>query len=366
MILFMAVLAVVLLLLQRYTSAKALYRIYYDCEPSKHLVAPGETFMLTTTVENQKRMMVPFIRMVEQFPPNITLYVKADEIFYGSKDVELTSRFYMMPNQVYARQMEASFPERGCYHLRPAIIYGGDYLGLEENEEYYPVQQEIVVIPRSVDCPALERTLGNYLGDVSVQRFILEDPMLTVGFREYTGREPLRSVSWTQSARSGKMMVKNYDHTVDLSVSVLLNIKTDYLTEESEKRIEDCYRLVRAVCETLEKKRIQYNFFTNASISGFAGTWSDIGEGLGDSHFRYVMEGLGRAINYAVCDFSAVLNKVYHRAERSSSFIIITPYEDAEWQEELNRLRRRSYGSPCVLTPDILGKELHENGEVSA
>ncbi len=363
MILFMAFLAVVLFVLQRYTAARALHRITYNCEPSQHLVEPGEVFTLTTTVENRKSMLVPFIRMLENLPPDIKLYFKAEEIYYGATDVQLTSRFYMMPNQVYSREMDVSLSTRGCRHLRPAMIYGGDYLGLQEEEQYFPVQQEVVVMPEALNCPTLDSTLGSYLGDVSVNRFILEDPVLTVGFREYTGREPMRSISWSQTSRVGKLMVKNYDHTLDMAVTILLNVKVDQLTEETDARIEDCYRITRTVCEELEEKRIKYNFYTNATISGFAGTWSGIGEGLGDSHYRYVMEGLGRAVNYAFCEFSHLLRKVSDTADQSSSYIIITPYEDEEWQAELRRLRSRTAGALCILTPDII-PESQVEGEV--
>jgi hypothetical protein len=295
--------------------------------------------------------------MMEHFPPDITLYMEADELFYGATDVQLTSRFYMMGKEIYTREIEASLPKRGSHHFRPAIVYGGDFLGLEEHEKFFPVREEVVVIPDRVDCAALDQMLGDYLGDLSVNRFILEDPMLTIGFSEYTGREPMRAISWKQTCRLGQMMVKNYDHTLDLSATILLNIKTTHLTEESVARIEDCYRLVRAACEYLEEKRIKYNFFTNATIAGFAGTWSNIGDGLGDSHFRYVMEGLGRAVNYPICDFSRTLYNAFYQAERSHSFIIVSPYEDEEWMDELYRLRKRSMGPVCILTPDLLEKE---------
>ena len=80
---------------------------------------------------------------------------------------------------------------------------------------------EVVVIPPRCENSNVLRTLGGFLGDISVRRFILEDPLLTVGFREYTGREPMKSISWTQSARVGRPLVKQYDHTVDATVTVL-------------------------------------------------------------------------------------------------------------------------------------------------
>ena len=353
----MAALAMTLLVLQLLTGPRALHRLYYRCEVSKNLVSPGEKFTITTTVENHKRMMVPNVRMMEHFPPDITLYMEADELFRGATDVQLISRFYMMGKEIYTREIEASLPKRGSHHFRPAIVYGGDFLGLEEHEQFFPVREEVVVMPDTVDCAALDQMVGDFLGDLSVNRFILEDPMLTIGFSEYTGREPMRAISWKQTCRLGQMMVKNYDHTLDLSVTILLNIKTDHLTEESLARIEDCYRLTRAVCEMLEEKRVKYNFFTNATIMGFAGTWSNVGEGLGETHFNYLMEGLGRAMNYATSDFSRVLERVELQADRSSSFLIISPYDDDEWQPALQQLRRRAYGSVRVLTPDILGEQ---------
>ena len=364
----MAALAVTLLILQICTGPRAVHRLYYRCEVSKNLVSPGEKFTITTTVENHKRMMVPNVRMLEHFPPDIDLHMEADELFRGATDVQLISRFYMMGNEIYTREIEASLPKRGSHHFRPAIIYGGDFLGLEEHEKYFPVREEVVVIPDEVHCSNLDQMLGDYLGDMSVNRFILEDPMLTIGFSEYTGREPMRAISWKQTCRLGQMMVKNYDHTLDLSATILLNIKTTHLTDESLARIEDCYRLTRAVCEYLEEKRIKYNFFTNATITGYAGTWSNIGSGLGETHFNHLMEGLGRAMNYATSDFSRVLERAQQQADRSSSFIVITPYEDDEWQFELRELRRKSYGSVCVLTPDILGDQqsYRPNEEVSA
>lgn len=364
MAVFLLFLAIFLFIVEKYSLQYALYRVYYSCEPSQHLIDPDESFTVTSTIENQKGMMVPFVRMVENFPVDIQLKVDEKGVYHGTNYVQLTSRFYLMPRQVYTRKVEASLPQRGCHYFRQAILYGGDFLGMKENVEHYNNYQEVVVMPKSVDCPLLDKTLGDYLGDLSVNRFILEDPVLTIGFREYTGREPMRSISWTQTSRFGKMMVKNYDHTLDLSLTILLNVKTPLRTEESEARVEQCFSLVRAVCETMEDKQVKYNFSTNASISGFAGSWSEISEGLGGNHFLTVMEGLGRATSSATESFSNVLEKAYHKSESGRSFIIVTPQIDDSWQPELQKLQELSSAPICILTPDLLLNS--ENGEVTS
>lgn len=357
MAVFLVILALILFLVQKYSLRYSLHRVYYSCEPSQNLIDPEEKFTITTTIENQKPMVVPFVRMTETFPSAIQLEVDSKNVYRGPNDVQLSSRFYLMPRQVYTRHVDASLTQRGCHYFRSATLYGGDFLGIKEDMRHYQNFREVVVMPKSVDCPMLDKTLGDYLGDLSVNRFILEDPVLTIGFRDYTGREPMRAVSWVQTARFGKMMVKNYDHTLDMSVTILLNVKTSARTEENEERVEKCFSLVRAACEKMEEQQVKYKFATNASISGFAGSWSEISEGLGGKHFQTVMEGLGRATSVATENFSKVMERAYLQAEKGRSFILVTPQIDDEWQPELHKLHEMSAAPVCILTPDMLDED---------
>lgn len=370
MLLFIIMLGLLLGIAEIYSLQNALNRVYYTLKPSRHLIDPDEEFTITTTIENQKKMMVPLVRMTEKFPKDIILQAEGDTISNDRNYMNLNSSFYLMPKQVYIRNVSAYLTKRGCHYFHDAVLRGGDFLGLKETVEYRRCYQEVVVMPRKVTCPNLEQTMGEYLGERSVNRFILEDPVLTIGFREYTGREPMRSISWTQSARFGKMMVKNYDHTLDQTVTILLNVEkpaheqdaivkiASYKTEETDDRVEKCYSLVRMVCEMLEKEQVKYKFVTNAVIASFAGTWSEVSEGLGGNHYQTVMEGLGRATNYAAHEFADILAKAYRQSEQGRSFIIVTPQIEDSWQPELLKLQELSAGPVLILTPDmIVGEE---------
>ena len=113
--------------------------------------------------------------------------------------------------------------------------------------------------------------------------------MITIGFREYTGREPFRSISWLQSAKAGRLMVRQYDSTADLSCTVLLN--TDCENEERRSEwLELCYSAARNICEELERKKLAYDFKTNGIIAGAMGNWNQVGDGLGAGHLETVLE----------------------------------------------------------------------------
>ena len=82
--------------------------------------------------------------------------------------------------------------------------------------------------------------------------------MLIRGFREYTGREPLRSISWVQSARQSRFLVKEQENMTDLSCTILLDVECRDEEREAEL-LEQCFSMVRSICEELEKRRIAYD-----------------------------------------------------------------------------------------------------------
>ena len=46
-----------------------------------------------------------------------------------------------------------------------------------------------------------------------------------LGYRGYTGREPLKDISWKQTAKLGELMVKNHDFTVDVDTAILVDME---------------------------------------------------------------------------------------------------------------------------------------------
>lgn len=357
MVYFLIVLALVFGLLQRYITRHGLQNVYYDCHTSKDLLDPDEDFEIISVVENRKWLPLSFVRLEEIFPKSIELDVDEEDIDCKDGRICLNTRFYLLPRQAFRKTVRAKLPSRGSYFFRFARIYGGDYLGITDEERSCLTSNEVVVMPKALRSKELGQTLGDYMGDVSVSRFILEDPILTVGCREYTGTEPMRAVNWRQTARTGKLMVKEYDHTLDLAVTILLNIKTDKYTAESEEQIERCFSVVRFVCEELEKRKVKYRFSTNAAINGFAGSWSELSDGLGDRHFNLLMESLGRATTVANHSAAWLIERAYLQSEQGRCFIVITPQMDAAFDEELQKLRKLTTIPVCVLTSDFVEDE---------
>ena len=352
MLIFVLVLIAVAAAVQYWSLAHALDGVEHHYAPDRKLAEPGERFFLVNTVTNRTFRFVPFVEVTQLLPepmevegsPNLSASPS------GTGKI-LRYSLYLMPRQTWQQALPVSIGKRGRYTFTSATLQGGGFLGTGELVAYSEQFEEVVVLPAPCTAVGLENTLGGFLGDRSVDRFILEDPVLTLGFREYTGREPMKSISWTQSARSGQLMVKKYDYTLELTATVLLNVECDR-TEGWEKRLEACFSLARTVCETLEEKRIPYRFVTNAGAAGAISLWSQVSDGMGAGHLSTILEGLGRATYEPLRPFAHTLEQCARHAEQGRTHILITPRRDARWQQSLSRLEQLSGARALILTAE--------------
>lgn len=327
-------LVVLAVFVERWSVENALKGVEFDYGPSLLLAAPDEKFTITANLANRSMRFIPFIKVEEYLPPDVKLYEHNAKVVSDFKgDFWYTFATFLMPRSGLRRDISASIPRRGRYIFRGAQLSGGDFLGLKEQEQRAEANREIVIYPRETAAEGVSEFMGGFLGDLSVRRFIIEDPVLTAGFREYTGREPMKAISWTQSARTGSIMVRNFDYTTEPSVTVLLNVECR--EEDREDLIESCYSITHTVCRILEERKVKYDFYTNATTSGAFADWSYIGEGLGAKHFLTILEGLGRASYMAREPFSACLKKVDQRSARS--YVVITPTDNDQARSILNR-----------------------------
>ena len=385
MIILLILFALILFLVERYYLQNGLSRIYYDVSVSQALLEPEEEFIIRSTIENHKPLFLPYLSMEESLPYEIqiseTEQVDRDstglQVFTNTTSAQyeqirnayLKSSFYLMPNQKFTREVRASLPCRGRFLFRGCNLHGGDFLGLSDSDRSFPTTREVVVMPKRAPIPDIGRLVGDFLGDLSVNRFIFEDPMLTIGFSEYTGREPLRDISWSQTARMGRTMVKNYDHTVDLSLTILLNVQSANPNSDDDQAVETCISMVRSLCETLEEQHIKYSFLTNAIPVGMIGGADEIEQGNGNRHFFAMMEMLGRLTSIGAKPFSNTILRACRTSEQGRHHILVTPDWNPEWAEPMRLLEKLSDGHILTLTPEQAGLNGSDGGsaeEVSA
>ena len=341
-------LIVIALVVQRIFLAYSLKDITYKAYASQYLVEPGQVFSIYSEVSNPKRLPELFIELREPMPWEAR--INTEQKLSGDRRYT-HKRFYILPRQKVTSRIDISLPGRGHYTMPKAYIFGGDFLGIKSKSLSFPFIKGIIVMPNRLEASKVTRTLGGFLGDASVRRFIMPDPVLTVGTRDYTGREPLRDIHHAHSARQNRLMVRQYDYTLEPAVTVLLNTAISPVPPRYHK-VEACLCLARTVFEELDRAGAKFAFITNAR-SSYTERWNNVPDGLGPGHMNELLGGLGCA-SYATTNesFADMLEKAIHNCEQGRSHIIITPEEDEKAAPLLARLKEASGGGVLVITPE--------------
>lgn len=339
--------ALLLVWLERKWMPHAIRSLTFRGGPDRLLAEPGDRIVWSSTVENHSRLPIPYVRLTSSFPTDALLI--AEEKWATSHCLHSITQWHvkeimsLRSRQSCTRTVSFSFQKRGYYPVGSYHLSAGDILGFTEITKTGDWQGVVVMPERSRQKTSID-ALGSFLGDISVRRFIMEDPILTLGFRDYTGREPMKAISWTRTAVTGSLQVKQYDHTAEQHVTILLNTEG-----ASPDQLEECFRLMRSACELLEQKKISYGFRTNGHLVGPTGNLFWLPEGLGTQHLNTILYGLGRGDGTCFRSFRYLTGQTLKHRKGNESYVVITPPPDDRVRACIRKLEEVVDGGICVL-----------------
>ena len=344
MIWFLITVVLVALLIERKSIQIPLEQIKYKLEPSKRSVEQGEEFQLNTTLYNASARNIPYVFMEEVLPAEVeikgsdTLKLIPDGNFLLHR-----TTIFVRKHQKVKRSIRVCIQERGVFWFRQTRMKFGDFLGLRQREKEFRQSRSIVVYPRKLQDERLEQVLSDIFGEISVRSFLYEDPFLVMGYRDYTGREPLRSISFLQSAKRNALTVKEYDHTREELVDIILDISYKGNFEHYFVQIETMYSMVRTICEAFENKGVSYRLITNAyyDIMEERGVNVIQSGGSGGKSFDKILDILGMASNAAMCTTEELLRHTSRNLAQEKEFVYICQRRNEETEAAVMRVEQQ-------------------------
>ena len=209
----------------------------------------------------------------------------------------------------------------------------------------------IIVYPPKLTGNTLSEALGSYSGLLAAQRWLLRDPVLIMGVREYTGHEPMHAISWSQTARRGELTVKEFDYTRSLNCRVLFPVNG---IEDDADLLDRCCSAVRTACETLIEAGVEPVLYTNAALVGYP---SSPMRSVSAAHDREedLLEVLARITKSACCSPSALVEECLAVETDAAAYLLITPHDDEAMQSALQLLISRS-GIAKLIAVDEMGE----------
>ena len=303
------------------------------------LCEPDEEIALRYTISNASALPVLFAAISVYFEGKVHVcepeeWIKR-HIFEDYSGTYMDRKLFLPPHRRVHGRVRFAFEKRGVHPVGKIYLETGDYLGLRSVVRSPQSTSKVICTARLSEQEPDLKPYGGLLGDISVQRFIHDDPCLVIGYREYTGREPMKQISWVQTAKTAQLMVKIQDHTADADVVILVELGAG-----SKDVMERCLSLTRTVCEDMERRKIPYALISNGDLG-------DSERGLGKGHLTRILRALGLSNMTRFTEFSDAVERCANQGRPDRSFIVISPDLD---EKLLRRLQENSEHRVFILT----------------
>lgn len=252
----------------------------------------------------------------------------------SSDGYQLSGSVYLGGRQILRRRTLIEFPMRGVYDLGKPELYHGDFIGFAMKKIKNGNSSEVVVYPEKIQDHALAQSVIDYLGEVQRERTLYEDSLSTRSYRDYTTDDPMKLISWKQSAKAGRLIVREFDRLGDDAVTLVFDLS--YVFDGERNRyislLEYGYSLSRTFIETLIENGSSFAFMTNAHTPDKKTAYRIV---AGRTPLPYLLEILGRTKSMALFSTHDLLRQA---AQENKAMIYIGLTRTPEVEKNLDAL----------------------------
>ncbi|MCX7622183.1 MAG: DUF58 domain-containing protein [Thermomicrobium sp.] len=270
------------------------------------------------------------------------------------------------PNATVSWRAKTWCTRRGRFRLGPIVVRSGDPFGLFERRVLVPVTHQLVVYPAVVDLSTVRLPAGELPGGSQLQK---RTPYVTPnvsGIRQYQPGDSFNRIAWSASARTGQLMVKEFE--LDPSTDVWLVLDGDQ-RHHVRAAVTGEVRSAASAVEVLLDSTEEYAVTIAASLARF---FLDQNRAVGliaqgprsvvlptDRGARQLVKILDFLAEFhasGTVSLQELLLAEQAHFGRQSAIIVITPSTDETWVRALAELALRSVRALAVIVePSTFG-----------
>lgn len=266
---------------------------------------------------------------------------------------------------------------RGRFMLGPITLASSDPFGLFPLKKNLPQQftSHVVVYPMAVDLPGFHPPIGEQIGGEALRRRTHYVTTNVSGIREYAFGDSFNRIHWPSTARTGKMMVKEFELDpiadlwifLDMEKRVQAGLSYDQipLPKLPEVHWERLPRFELApsteeygvtIAASLAKHFLRQN--RNVGLVTYANAYHrDIAQSdRGERQLTRIYEMLAVTQAHGSIPLAEMLAAETMRLNRNTNVIIVTAATDLDWVMAARNLNNRGVRvTAVVLDPSSFG-----------
>ncbi|WP_342826623.1 DUF58 domain-containing protein [Candidatus Lucifugimonas marina] len=241
-------------------------------------------------------------------------------------------------------EMSGRVTRRGEYSVGPLVARTSDPFSMFPQEIVFGGQESVLVYPKIVDIPDFASPSIHLVGDNSRRQRarVLSTDVASV--REYEAGDALGRIHWLSTARTGELMVKQFDQGSSSDMWVLFDQHIDSVAEVDGESTDEVGATVAAsVIDRYSRGFLPVGYASHGSKSLFAMPERS-------AHQReQVMRHIASSKPVGDVTILETLSELERDLGQNTSLVVITSAGDGPWVDALGGLVRRGVRVSTVL-----------------
>ncbi len=263
---------IVLLLGMLFVSA--LWEFYYKYQWARDVavklwfetdaVYAGQETKLYEVIENRKSMPVPVLE--------VGFHTRRELDFADVENTSVSDYLYkrdvfsVLGRQKITREIPVKCMKRGRYLASDADITTHTLLHRRRYSKAIGTEAEIYVYPKMTDVSEIVTVCERMLGTLQCAKRLYEDPFALRTIRDYTMDDPMKTINWKASAKTGSLMVNTFDSVQSQKAMIFLDVEDTGILKY-EELVEESIALTATLMRRLLRQNIEVGFAFNGKGS---------------------------------------------------------------------------------------------------
>lgn len=249
-----------------------LWSLYYATHWNKNLtvtlkfwqnfVYAGEQAQLTEQIENRKKLMLPVLE--------VSFHIDKALSFLDCENTSVSDYIYkrdifaLLGHQRITRKLPLHCTKRGYYQIDKSYLTAFSMLHERRFSIEYPADAALYVYAARTDVSDILVSCERLMGNIQCAKRLFEDPFAFSSIREYTVTDPMNTINWKASARTGELMVNTFESTLTEKVMIYLDMEDNGILKY-EHLIEDSVSVAATLTQKLIARGMEVGICVNVN-----------------------------------------------------------------------------------------------------
>jgi uncharacterized protein (DUF58 family) len=300
----------------------------------------GDRVTVELVVRNTGWLPVPWLEVSERLP------VALQAVPFQRQVVSLG------PREERRFRYTLNCRRRGYYTVGPLSARAGDLFGIVRRELNWSEAPHLIVYPRVVPLQRLGLPTYSPLVALPARTPLFEDPSRVMGVRDYRRGDSPRRMHWTATARTGRLLVKQYQPAIARETLICLDLdEGDYARERRFEAPELAIVAAASLANhVVVREGLPVGLLTAAHdpLAGERARFA-LPPRPERAQLLHLLEILARVEVAPGDDFVALLRRARATLSWGATIAVITGRESDDLRDALLELRRGGFAVALIL-----------------